>query len=139
MTPCPLRLAPGTDLRRHLDTHAFTDGQRSGFVIAGLGSLHDAQLRLAGSASPVTVAGPSELLAITGSLSADGAHLHVVLADAEGRVLGGHLCHGSLVRTTAELLLVPVPGYQLARAPDPATGERELVVTPHPAARPAQG
>lgn len=38
-----------------------------------------------------------------GSLSV--AHLHITVADSSGRVLGGHLCAGSLVRTTAELVI----------------------------------
>ena len=62
-----------------------------------------------------------------GSVSADGAHLHLSVADAMGRVTGGHLAYGSTVRTTAELLLALLPGWQFGRAIDPATGYAELV------------
>ena len=34
------------------------------------------------------------------------------------------------VRTTAELLLVPLPDWRLTRAPDAATGYTELVIAP---------
>jgi len=130
VTCIPLRLPPGTDLRRYLDEYVFAGGSRSGFVVAGIGSLSDPKIRLAAESSELTVSGPVELLTLSGSLSADGAHLHVAVANAEGRVYGGHLCHGSRVRTTVELLLAPVEGFLLARASNPSTGYRELVVHP---------
>ncbi|MFN9629019.1 MAG: PPC domain-containing DNA-binding protein [Cyanobacteriota bacterium] len=43
------------------------------------------------------------VISTVGSLSV--AHLHFTMADSSGRVLGGHLCAGSLVRTTAELVI----------------------------------
>ena len=39
---------------------------------------------------------------------------------------GGHVAPGCTVRTTAELLLVLLPGYRFSREPDPATGYLEL-------------
>jgi len=126
----PLRFSPGTDLRRALDTHTFPDGSRSGFIVAGIGSLLNPRLRFADAAEEVTVAGPVELIAISGSLSKDGAHVHVAVADAQGQVFAGHLCYGSVVRTTVELLLAPIPGFELSRALDTATGFKELVVQP---------
>jgi uncharacterized protein len=50
------------------------------------------------------------------------------VADAEGRVLGGHVAYGCMVRTTAEVLLLLLPGWSFTREPDPATGHAELVV-----------
>ena len=132
MSFIPLRLAPGTDLRRCLDEFSFADGSRSGFVVAGIGSLIDPSLRLADARDAVTVAGPVELLSIAGSLSADGCHVHIAVADAAGRVWGGHLGHGSLVRTTVELLLAPLAGFALSRAIDPLTGYAELVISREP-------
>ena len=55
--------------------------------------------------------GEQEILSLSGTLSPDGAHLHIALVDSRGAVIGGHLCVGSLVRTTAELRISP-------RAPD---------------------
>jgi len=53
----------------------------------------------------------------------------ILLAGAQCRVMGGHLCHGSLVRTTAELLLAVLPAQQgLRRSHDAATGYDELVI-----------
>ena len=47
--------------------------------------------------------GDLEILSLCGTLSTDGAHLHITVANSNGAVIGGHLCCGSLVRTTAEL------------------------------------
>lgn len=118
-----LRLHPGDDLRGALEATG-----RTGFVVAGLGSLSHAQLRFAGEPGPTALAGPLEILTLTGSLTPDGAHLHVSVADAAGRVRGGHVCAGCVVRTTAELLFGPLPPGSLARAWDSATGFAELVV-----------
>ncbi|MBQ0931483.1 DUF296 domain-containing protein [Ideonella sp. 4Y16] len=127
----PLRLPPGTDLKAGLlallAQPAWADGA---FVVAGIGSLHGARLRLAAADAATEIAGPCELLSLQGTLSTDGAHLHAALADAQGRVWGGHLLDGNRVRTTAELLLAPLPGWRLSRAADAATGYAELVVRP---------
>lgn len=121
-----LRLNPGDDLRCALEAAGLT-----GFVVAGIGSLVHAQLRLAGAPGPTVVAGPLEILTLSGSLSPDGAHLHASVSDASGRVFGGHVCAGCEVRTTAELLVAPLPEGSLARAFDATTGYPELIV-PHP-------
>lgn len=126
----PLRLPPGADLRRALEAFAAAQLDGAGFVLAGIGSLQDARLRLAAAVDDTLLPGPSELLTLAGSLSADGAHLHATLALADGRVVGGHLPYGNTVRTTAELLLAPLPGWRLRRVPDAATGYAELAVAP---------
>ena len=63
----PLRLTPGTDLLLALAGLPLQRGERAGVVISG-----------------------------NGSLSIDGAHLHLSVADVDGRVTGGHLLEGSL-------------------------------------------
>jgi len=45
-------------------------------------------------------------------------------------VLGGHVGYGNTVRTTAELLLVETPDWNLTRVNDAATGYKELLVQP---------
>lgn len=118
-----LRLNPGDDLRGALEALAST-----GFVVAGIGSLRHAQLRFAGDPGPTRIEGPLEILTLSGSLTPTGAHLHVSVSDASGRVLGGHVCAGCTVHTTAELLIAPLPAGSLSRAFDPTTGYAELVI-----------
>ena len=103
-------------------------GDRAAFVLAGIGSLSRARLRLAGRELPEDLDGDLEILTLAGSVSPAGAHLHMSVSDATGRVLGGHVSHGSVVRTTAEVLLVVLSNWSFAREPDPATGFPELVI-----------
>lgn len=136
MTYLPLRLPPGVDLRRELEQRAQADPELCGFVVCGIGSLESPVLRFADQDAGIVLAGPQEVILLAGSLSRDGAHLHLVVADAEGRTMGGHLCHGSRVRTTMELLLARTEGWQLGRERDPATGHLELRVSPSPPRHP---
>ena len=125
----PLRLVPGDDLRRSLEEAVRNATLPGAFVVSGIGSLRVAVLRYAGSQQTTRIEADLELLSLAGSVCGDGAHLHAVVADAHGRVLGGHLCPGSLVRTTAEILLMVMPAEQhLSRTHDAATGYSELVI-----------
>ncbi|HEX6885157.1 MAG TPA: PPC domain-containing DNA-binding protein [Planctomycetota bacterium] len=123
-----LRLSPGQDLRLALEEATLSLGLAAGCVLTCVGSLVRARLRLAGSEQVLELEGPLEIVALVGTLSPDGPHLHAALADGEGRVLGGHVLAGCLVHTTAELVLGELEGLAFARAQDPATGWRELVV-----------
>ncbi len=126
----PVRLAPGDDLRGRIEAIAREQGLAAAFVVQGIGSLSVAQLRFAGIDEPATLSGDLEILTLAGSVSPDGAHLHMSVADAHGRVYGGHVAHGSIVRTTVELLLALLPEYRFAREHDEATGFAELVIRP---------
>lgn len=128
MDALPLRLHPGDDLRGALEAAVRAAGWEAAFVIAGIGSLVDARLRLAGATDTVQWPGDSEILTLGGSLAPDGAHLHAALSLPDGRVVGGHVVPGCRVRTTAEVLVLRLPGWQFRRAPDPATGWAELVI-----------
>ena len=124
----PLRLSPGADLRAALEDELQRLQLNAAFVIQGIGSLSVAQLRFAGAELPVELRGDIEILTLTGSVSPDGAHLHMSVSDAQGRVFGGHVARGCTVRTTAELLLVLLPDHRFSRAFDPLTGYAELQI-----------
>lgn len=128
MDATPLRLNPGDDLRRTLDAALASQGCAAAFVVAGIGSLSAARLRLAGVETPEALTGDLEILTLSGTLSPDGSHLHMSLADAQGRVLGGHVAPGCVVRTTAEVLVAWLPEWRLTREFDPATGYAELAI-----------
>lgn len=118
-----VRLRPGDDLRAGIEAAA--DGA-AGYVAACVGSLSAAALRPAGRDEPLTLTGDMEIVALTGTLTPDGPHLHLAVADAAGAVRGGHLLPGCTVRTTAEIVLALAPGPLLRRRLDPATGHPEL-------------
>jgi predicted DNA-binding protein with PD1-like motif len=124
----PIRFPPGVDLRRALESVATDQFKDSAFVIAGIGSLIEASLRYAGEATDCKIAGPLEILSLSGTLSSSGAHLHISVSNASGHVFGGHLTYGNVVRTTAEVLVAPLVEWSLTREHDAATGFNELVV-----------
>jgi predicted DNA-binding protein with PD1-like motif len=126
----PLRLHPGDDLKQALESWLELPAGGSGWVVSGIGSLTVAQLRLAGRTEPSVFDRYLEILTLQGSLCRSGSHIHITVADANGAVLGGHLCEGSVVRTTAEVLVARLPQWQLQRAVDPTTGYRELKILP---------
>lgn len=123
-----LRLVPGDDLRRRIEEASTAQAWEAAFVVAGIGSLRPAALRLAGASEAVVIDRDLELLTLSGSLSPDGAHLHMSIADETGRVMGGHVAYGCRVRTTAEVLIAVLPGWRFAREPDARTGYAELAV-----------
>ena len=107
MNVMPLRLQPGADLRQALETWMGEQQEQAGCVISAVGSLSVVQLRLAGATEATAIHGELEILSLSGTLSPDGAHLRIAVAESQGAVIGGHLCAGSLVRTTAELQISP--------------------------------
>lgn len=108
--------------------------EQAGCLLSGIGSLSQARIRLAGQQQAICLEGDLEILSLAGTLSREGAHLHIAVADSQGRLLGGHLCQGSLVRTTAELLVGLLPQWRFRRVLDDATGCLELQIEPHPEA-----
>lgn len=129
-TLTPLRLVPGDDLRAALDAALAASGHRAGFVVAGIGSLNVAAIRFAGADAATVIEGDLEIVGLSGSLSPDGSHLHISVSDAQGRVIGGHVSPGCVVRTTAELLLAWLPEHVFSREHDARTGYPELVIRP---------
>ena len=124
-----LRLRPGADLRREIEA-AFAEeagrrGAGAGYVAACAGSLSRAAIRPAGRDDALDLTGDMEIVSLSGTLTPDGPHLHVALADAAGTVAGGHLLPGCEVRTTAEVVLA-LSTVRLSRAHDPETGCAEL-------------
>lgn len=128
MKTLPLRLNPGDDLRRAIEDAVAAQGLQAAFVLQGIGSLADASLRLAGAEAPTLLPGASEILTLAGSAAPGASHLHASLADAQGRVFGGHVPYGCRVRTTAELLLALLPDWSFTREHDAATGYAELQI-----------
>ncbi|MET0519840.1 MAG: PPC domain-containing DNA-binding protein [Burkholderiaceae bacterium] len=121
-----LRLLPGDALRPAIEAAVRAAGCEAAFVLSGIGSLDRAQLRLAGAEQVLDLAGELEILSLAGSIAANGSHLHISIADASGRVLGGHAGPGCRVHTTAEILLALLPDWALRREPDALTGYAEL-------------
>jgi len=125
----PHRLLPGEDLKESLERLFLASGAQAAFVVAGIGSLDRAAIRYAGAPDPLPQPATLEILTLQGSISPDGAHLHMSVSDPQGNVTGGHVKPGCRIATTAEILIAVLPGLRFARAPDATTGYDELVVT----------
>ncbi|MFN6132824.1 MAG: PPC domain-containing DNA-binding protein, partial [Synechococcaceae cyanobacterium] len=91
MKVVPLRLPPGADLRRALEVWMGVQPEQAGCVISAVGSLSLAQLRLAGATQATAIHGELEIINLSGTLSPDGAHLHIAISGSSGAVIGGHL------------------------------------------------
>ncbi len=128
MEALPLRLSPGSDLRRELEAVLSGQAAQAAFVLQAIGSLSAARIRFAGLPQSTLLEGDMEILTLAGSLAPDGAHLHISVADAAGVVRGGHVDYGCVVRTTAEVLVALLPQHRFSREIDATFGYRELVV-----------
>jgi len=128
MHALPLRIPAGADLRAALDGLPAAHGVEAAFVVQAIGSLSVACIRYAGRADLAELRGDLEILTLAGSLGPDGPHLHISVSDADGRVYGGHVAAGCVVRTTAEVLVALLPGHRFSREHDAATGYKELFV-----------
>lgn len=123
-----LRLHPGDDLCVALEKAVAARGIQAGFVASCAGSLRVAAIRFADQPEATVLQGPFEIVSLSGTFSPDGPHLHISVADGEGRVVGGHLANGSIVYTTAEVVIGEVVGGRFGREVDGVTGFKELVV-----------
>lgn len=126
------RLAPGADLKAELQRFTEARALRAGCILTCVGSLSRARLRMPGTIGEAevvrTFTEPMEIVSLTGTLCPDGLHVHISLARTDGACVGGHLAHGCIVNTTAELVIAELPGVEFRRLPDSATGYAELSV-----------
>ncbi len=79
----------------------------------------------------IRVEGPLEIASCIGNIAVDEegetvVHAHIVVSDANGRALGGHLMKGNHVGATAELVLFEALSIDLRRIHDGKTNLRLL-------------
>lgn len=130
MKTLAFRIMPGQDLRAGTEAAARAAGFRAAIVLTCVGSLSRAALRPAGIDRTDYLDGDMEILSFVGTLSEDGPHLHLAVSDNTGRVTGGHAQEGSIVRTTAEVVLGELEDVVFTRPICGITTYDELVVVP---------
>ena len=123
-----LRLKPGQDLQQELEALVKQERIGAGAVITCVGSLTDVTLRLANQDKGSVWRGHFEIVSLVGTLSVNGNHLHLSVADSTGHTIGGHLLEGCKIYTTAELVFGVMNDIEYLREPDPTFGYRELVI-----------
>lgn len=121
-----LRLKPNQDLRSEMDRFVAAHDIKAGVVLSLVGSLKTACLRVNGG-HELQRGGPFEIVGVTGTVSVNGSHVHISIADKDGAVIGGHLKHGCVVHTTVELVVGHLIGEEYKRELDDQTGYDELI------------
>ena len=121
-----LRLHPGEDLKNSLVAFPRENGFQAGMIITCVGSLQRAALRMANQPETTLIEGKFEIVSLVGTFSPDGPHLHLSISDSAGKTLGGHLQDGSLIFTTAEIVLGELEDWLFTRPIDPDTTYDEL-------------
>lgn len=130
MKPQAFRLTNGTDLRKGIEEYCQTHGIISGCIVTAVGSLYPARMRMARGDVIKDFTDHYEITSLTGTVSADGVHLHITISDEDGKAYGGHLVYGCTVNTTAEIILLSLDDeYSFTREFDESTGYKELVIT----------
>lgn len=128
LTPYCLRLSPGDDLKQSLQTLTESHAIAAGCILTTVGSLQQVSLRFAGQDSATVLTTRCEIVSLVGTLSLAGLHLHMAIADGNGRTLGGHVMPGCLIYTTAEIVVGALSGVAFHRLLDDQTGYRELAI-----------
>lgn len=123
-----LRLHPDQDLRQGLQAFALEHHLQAGFVLTGIGSLKVACMRFADQPTSQRLEGKFEILSLAGTVSVHGLHLHMAIANSRGETWGGHVDHGCIIYTTAEIVVGSSSQLRFIRQLDPHTGFQELQV-----------
>ncbi len=125
------RLKPGEELHSALKRITFEHGIKAGVIVSAVGSLTVANLRMAGANEAKTLQGPLEIVSATGTVSDTSMHVHLSVADSNGKTTGGHLVPGSKVFTTVELVILDLSDeWTFNRTPDEQTTYVELDPVP---------
>lgn len=96
--------------------------------MSAVGSLEAAKLRLADSQNFFESTKKYEIISATGTVSKNGCHLHISIADSDGKVTGGHLLEGNIIYTTCEIIVVCIDDQEFKREIDSKTGFNELKI-----------
>ena len=131
MTPIAVRLTKGQDLKQAIQSLVSQHQVAAGSIASCVGCVSAIHLRLANAERTLQIDAPFEIVSMMGTLTPSHQHIHISVADEEGKVIGGHLLEGTIVATTAELILHVYPTLIFSREHDTSTGYTELVVTPN--------
>ena len=122
------RLLPGEDIKKGILEYCQENGIKAGAIVTVVGSLQQAFIRMADSVTIEEYHEDTEIVSFTGTISENGGHFHISIADENGKVFGGHVMEGCLVRTTAEIVLADLSKHwKMIREYDENTVYNELV------------
>ena len=122
------RLLPGEDLKASIQQYVNDHLLKAGWIITCVGSLTEYNIRFANGDRGTKGTGHFEIVSLTGTVSDNGSHIHISIADVTGETIGGHLLEGCTVYTTAEIVLVESGKYIFTREKDGNTPWKELQI-----------
>lgn len=125
-----LRLKPNQDLRQALERFTQEKDIKAGFILTGIGSLKQASIRFADQKNVTVLKDKFEILSLNGTLAKTGIHLHIAIANSQGKTIGGHLETGCIIYTTAEIVIGVSEDFNFSRTVDTQTGYKELEILP---------
>ena len=123
-----LRLAPHQDLKKEIVAFAVRNKIKAGFIMTCVGSLEQVSLRLANQEKGEFYKGHFEIVSLVGTFSDSSSHIHLSVSDSTGKTIGGHLLDGTLIYTTAEIVLGELDELEFSREKDSTYVYNELVV-----------
>ena len=122
------RLKKGDDLKGKIEEYVKEKCIKAGVVLCAVGSLSEAVIRCADGKTAIKKTEPLEIVSFGGTVSNNGCHLHISVADSNLSVFGGHLKEGCIINTTSEVVLQELENFKFDRVFDSFTGYDELVV-----------
>jgi predicted DNA-binding protein with PD1-like motif len=122
------RLTDGQDLMQEIKQLLDEHGVQAGVILSAVGSLKQPTIRVPVINDEVKYIHPEnlEIDSLHGTVSKNGCHLHISVSDLDGKVWGGHLKEGCIIRTTCELVIGVLEDKTFTREMDDATGFEEL-------------
>lgn len=126
-----LRLKPNMDLKQSLIEFVDLKNIKAGFILTAIGSLKQATIRFANQNNSKILNEKFEILSLNGTLATTGIHIHISIADKQGKTIGGHLDNGCIIYTTAEIIIGASEEFTFIRTIDEQTGYKELEIIPN--------
>ncbi|CAM3610727.1 PPC domain-containing DNA-binding protein [Erysipelothrix urinaevulpis] len=121
-----MRLLPGEDLVLSLHNYCKKHEIKAAYIGTCVGSFQRVVFRKGYDQVLFTMEGPFEIVSMEGTLSNQGMHLHTAVSDTNFKVYGGHLLVGSIIQSTAEIVLIELESHELRRSKGDLTDFKEL-------------
>lgn len=124
-----IKLRKNDDLRQEIESYCRRERIKAAYIGTCVGSLQNLRLRKGDDHSICNLEGPFEICSCVGTITVSESHLHIAVSDKEYQMLGGHLIYGTIVLNTAEIVIVELDSYELARDRNETSGYKELYIT----------
>ncbi|CAH6799200.1 DNA-binding protein [Vibrio chagasii] len=132
ITPIATRLTRGQDLKLELQKLVAKHNVAAGSIASCVGCVSQINIRLANANHTKLIQAPFEIVSVMATLTPNHQHVHISVADENGDVIGGHLLEGTIIATTAELILHRYDTLTFSREHDDSTGYTELTIIDNP-------